>query len=169
MTVIEKYNYAVDTVEGDDSLFVGYVSDIESYVPVVVDLLDCYNNLFSLLGSVEKKRINLYYFNGELVSNFFLLGSLLREVGIERESCLSMLDEIYLYCLPALRFEVKILSNDVSLFVSIMKGLKDLRYSVVEGVLPVVEIVEEPVVQSVERVVEVLLDEVVEEVVKKKK
>jgi hypothetical protein len=50
-----------------------------------------------------------------------------------------------------------------------MKGLKDLRYSVVEGVLPVVEIVEEPVVQSVEGVVEVLLDEVVEEVVKKKK
>jgi hypothetical protein len=59
MTVIEKYNFAVDAVEGDDSLYVGYVSDIESHVPVLVDLLAEYNSVVSLLSGVEKKRINL--------------------------------------------------------------------------------------------------------------
>jgi len=175
MTVIEKYNLAVDAVEGDDSLYVGYVSDIESHVPVLVDLLAEYNSVVSLLSGVEKKRINLYYFNGELVSNVDVLGILLREAVVNRESCLTMLDEVLSYCFPALRFEVKILSVDVDSFVSIMKGLKNLRYSVDQGVIVeevVVEeevpVVEEPVVQSVE-----LLDgemiEVASEVVEKKK
>jgi hypothetical protein len=175
MTVIEKYNLAVDAVEGDDSLYEGYVSDIESHVPVLVDLLAEYNSVVSLLSGVEKKRINLYYFNGELVSNIDVLGILLREAVVNRESCLTMLDDILSYCLPALRFEIKILSVDVDSFVSIMKGLKNLRYSVEQGVIieeVVVEeevpIVEEPVVQSVE-----LLDgemiEVASEVIEKKK
>jgi hypothetical protein len=173
MTVIEKYNLAVDAVEGDDSLYVSYVSDIESHVPVLVDLLAEYNSVVSLLSGVSKKRINLYYFNGELVSNVEILGILLREAVVNKESCLSLLDEVLSYCYPALRFEIKILSVDVDSFVSIMKGLKNLRYSVDQGVIveEVVEevpVVEEPVVQSVE-----LLDgeeiEVASEVVEKKK
>lgn len=157
MTVIEKYNLAVDLISGDDLLYVGYVSDVESYVPVVVDLLSSYNNIVSLLGGIEKKRIDLYYFNGELLSNVNILGILLREVVVNRESCLSLLDEIYSYCHPALRFEVKILSVDVDAFVSVMKSLRDLRFSVESGSV-VVEVVEEIVVEPV-------VEDVVEEVV----
>lgn len=148
MTVLEKYNLAVDLVEGDDSLYVGYVSDIESHVPVVVDLLSCYGGIVSSLSGVEKKRINLYYFNGELISNVDVLGILLREVVVNRESCLTLLDEIYSYCFPALRFEVKILSNDVDAFVSVMKSLKDLRFSVESGSVVVEPVIEEPVVEE---------------------
>ena len=149
MTVIEKYNLAVDAVEGDDSLYEGYVSDIESHVPVLVDLLLEWGNVVSLLGGVIKKRINLYYFNGELVSNVSVLGILLREAVVNRESCLTMLDDILSYCLPALRFEIKILSVDVDSFVSIMKSLKNLRYSVDQGVIVEVPVIEEPVVEDV--------------------
>lgn len=149
MTVLEKYNLAVDLVEGDDSLYVGYVSDVENHVPVVVDLLSCYGGIVSSLSGVGKKRINLYYFNGELISNVDVLGILLREVDVNRESCLTLLDEIYSYCFPALRFEVKILSNDVDAFVSIMKSLRDLRFSVESGSVVVDPVVEEPVVASV--------------------
>ena len=160
MTVIEKYNLAVDLISGDDLLYVDYLSDVEAHVPVVVDLLSSYNNIVSLLGGIEKKRIDLYYFNGELLSNVNILGILLREVVVNRESCLSLLDEIYSYCHPALRFEVKILSVDIDAFVSVMKSLRDLRFSVESGSV-VVEVVEE----IVEPVVEDVVEEVVEEVV----
>ena len=158
MTVLEKYNMAIDSVDGDDSLYVDYVSDIESHVPVLVDLLLEWGNVVSLLGGVVKKRINLYYFNGELVSNISVLGILLREAVVNRESCLTMLDDVLLYCHPALRFEVKVSSVDVDSFVSIMKSLKNLRYSVDQGV-----IVEVPVVEEI--VVEEIVEDVVEEVV----
>ena len=154
MTVLEKYNMAIDAVDGDDSLYVDYVSDIESHVPVLVDLLLEWGNVVSLLGGVVKKRINLYYFNGELVSNISVLGILLREAVVNRESCLTMLDDVLLYCYPALRFEVKVSSVDVDSFVSIMKSLRNLRYSVDQGVIvEVIEeevpVVEEPVVEEV--------------------
>jgi len=154
MTVLEKYNMAIDAVDGDDSLYVDYVSDIESHVPVLVDLLLEWGNVVSLLGGVIKKRINLYYFNGELVSNVSVLGILLREAVVNRESCLTMLDDVLLYCYPALRFEVKVSSNDVDSFVSIMKSLRNLRYSVDQGVIvevieEVVPVIEEPVVEEV--------------------
>jgi len=149
MTVLEKYNMAIDAVDGDDSLYVDYVSDIESHVPVLVDLLLEWGNVVSLLGGVVKKRINLYYFNGELVSNVSVLGILLREAVVNRESCLTMLDDVLLYCYPALRFEVKVSSNDVDSFVSIMKSLKNLRYSVDQGVIVEVPVIEEPVVEEV--------------------
>jgi hypothetical protein len=149
MTVLEKYNLAVDLVDGDDSLYVGYVSDVESHVPVVVDLLVSYGNVVSLLSGIEKKRINLYYFNGELLANVDVLGIMLRELELNRESSLVLLDEIYSYCFPALRFEVKILSNDVDAFVSVMKSLKDLRFSVESGSVVIEPVVEEPVVASV--------------------
>jgi hypothetical protein len=158
MTVLEKYNMAIDSVDGDDSLYVDYVSDIESHVPVLVDLLLEWGNVVSLLGGVVKKRINLYYFNGELVSNISVLGILLREAVVNRESCLTMLDDVLLYCHSALRFEVKVSSNDVDSFVSIMKSLRNLRYSVDQGV-----IVEVPVVEEI--VVEEIVEDVVEEVV----
>jgi hypothetical protein len=159
MTVLEKYNMAIDSVDGDDSLYVDYVSDIESHVPVLVDLLLEWGNVVSLLGGVIKKRINLYYFNGELVSNISVLGILLREAVVNRESCLTMLDDVLLYCHPALRFEVKVSSNDVDSFVSIMKSLKNLRYSVDQGVIVEVPVIEEPVVE------EVVVEDVVEDVV----
>lgn len=164
MTVIEKYNLAVDLISGDDLLYVDYLSSVEAHVPVVVDLLSSYNNIVSLLGGIEKKRIDLYYFNGELLSNVNILGILLREVVVNRESCLSLLDEIYSYCHPALRFEVKILSVDVDAFVSVMKSLRDLRFSVESGSVVVEDVVEE-VVEVVEEVVEPVVEDVIEEVV----
>lgn len=158
MTVIEKYNLAVDLISGDDLLYVDYLSSVDGHVPVVVDLLSSYNNIVSLLGGIEKKRIDLYYFNGELLSNVNILGILLREVVVNRESCLSLLDEIYSYCHPALRFEVKILSNDVDAFVSVMKSLKDLRFSVESGSVVVEPVVEEIVEEVVEEVVVASVD-----------
>ena len=107
---------------------------------------------------IEKKRIDLYYFNGELLSNVNILGILLREVVVNRESCLSLLDEIYSYCHPALRFEVKILSVDIDAFVSVMKNLRDLRFSVESGSVVVEEIVEPVVEDVVEEVVVASVD-----------